>query len=142
MLTISRARAALHLAALAIEAWAGLVAFDVTRFAGFAAVHRRVAACRVGPRPTATADEVVWAVEEACVWYVKRAFCLQRSAVAARMLRRHGLPGSLVIGYRPVPFESHAWVEIDGKVVNDRPQYQARFLVLERLPSKEPMCRS
>jgi hypothetical protein len=48
------------------------------------------------------------------------------------MLRRHGRSASLVIGYRPVPFESHAWVELDGLVVNDRPQYQKYFRVLER----------
>jgi hypothetical protein len=39
----------------------------------------------------------------------------------------------VVIGFRPVPVDSHAWVEVDGKVVNDRPQYQKHFRVLERL---------
>ena len=33
----------------------------------------------------------------------------------------------------PLPFESHAWVEVDGRVVNDRPQYQRAFTVLDRL---------
>ncbi len=75
----------------------------------------------------------IWAVDEACVWYVKRAPCLQRSAVATRLLRRHGVPAELVIGYRPIPFESHAWVEVGGQIVNDRPQYKKFFAVLERL---------
>jgi hypothetical protein len=59
--------------------------------------------------------------------------CLQRSMVATWLLRRHGIAAKMVIGCRPLPFESHAWVEVDGCVVNDRPQYQRAFRVLERL---------
>ena len=33
--------------------------------------------------------------------------------------RRNGIAAQLVIGCRPLPFESHAWVEVDGRVVND-----------------------
>jgi hypothetical protein len=73
------------------------------------------------------------AVEEACIWYFKRAYCLQRSSVTTWMLRRRGVAAQLVIGYRPVPVDSHAWVEVDGRVVNDRPQYQKFFRVLDRL---------
>lgn len=83
----------------------------------------------LGPDPAA----IIWAVDEACVWYAKRAACLQRSVVATRLLRRYGWPAELVIGYRPTPFESHAWVEVAGTVVNDRPQYQKFFAVLERI---------
>ena len=39
----------------------------------------------------------------------------------------------MVIGCRPLPFESHAWVEVDGRVVNDRQEYQRAFRVLDRL---------
>jgi hypothetical protein len=125
----------IRLAALTAEAWIGLAAFDLALRAGFARVHERVRGCRVRtqPGPTMPPEDIVWAVDEACVWYVKRAPCLQRSAVATCLLRRHGVPAALVIGYRPIPFESHAWVEIRGRVVNDRPQYQKFFTVLERL---------
>ncbi len=125
-----------RLALLTGQAWFGLVAFDLALFAGFAPVHGWVAACRVRERrgmQTPSTDEIVWAVEEACVWHVKRAACLQRSAVAVWLLRRHGHRAELVIGYRPLPFESHAWVEVSGIVVNDRQQYQKVFAVLERL---------
>jgi hypothetical protein len=121
-------------AGLVVQAWLALAAFDVALLAGFARAHDRVRRCqvrRVSHRPTV--DDVVWAVDEACVWYVKRAACLQRSAVATWLLRRNGVPAELVIGYRPVPFESHAWVEVDGRVVNDRSQYQKAFSVLDRL---------
>jgi hypothetical protein len=133
MLTIDRLRRGARLAALTAEAWTGLVLFDAGRLVGFAGIHRYVAGCRVRTRRTGSPDAIVWAVDEACVWSVTRAFCLQRSTVAAWMLRRHGFDGSLVIGYRAVPFESHAWVELDGVVVNDRPQYQTHFHVLERV---------
>jgi hypothetical protein len=126
---------ALRLARLAARAWLGLAAFDLALLAGFARVHERVRACRVKPRrrERLLLEPIVWAVDEACVWYVKPAPCLQRSAVAACLLRRYGIHAELVIGYRALPFESHAWVEVDGRVVNDRPQYQKFFTVLERL---------
>lgn len=136
MLTIARALRVIRLVRVTGLAWLGLIAFDVALLAGFARVHERVRGTRLNAAPAAnpaSVDDIVWAVDEACVWYVKRAACLQRSAVATWLLRRCGLRAELVIGYRPIPFESHAWVEVDGHVVNDRPQYQKLFTVLERL---------
>ena len=125
---------AILLATLTAQAWAALVAFDLRRPAGFARLcaslgsrSRSLGHSLVDPR------DIVWAVDEACVWYVIRAACLQRSFVATRLLRRHGFRAELVIGCRPLPFESHAWVEIDGRVVNDLPQYPRAFTVLNRL---------
>jgi hypothetical protein len=120
---------------LVAEALGWLMLFDLLSKTGFSRVHaftRRRQVARHAPGADVTA-RVCWAVEEACVWYVKRAYCLQRSSVATWMLRRRGVPAQLVIGYRPVPVDSHAWVEVDGKVVNDRPQYQKFFRVLDRL---------
>lgn len=136
MLIWHDARRACRLALLTGHAWLGLMAFDVARLAGFARVHDWVRRSRPSAqrrRSWATVDDLVWAVDEACVWYVKRAACLQRSVAATWLLRRHGFQAELVIGCRPLPFESHAWVEVDGRVVNDRPQYQRFFTVLDRL---------
>ena len=123
-----------RLVALTMQAWIALMAFDLARPAGFARLcawlHRRRPAPRRGE---ASAEDIVWSVDEACVWYVKRAACLQRSVVATWMLRRHGIAAEMVIGCRPLPFESHAWVEVDGLVVNDLQQYQRAFTVLNRL---------
>jgi hypothetical protein len=128
------ARRASSLAALTVQAWLGLIAFDLARPAGFARLCSWLRRRRVSPRPRrATVADIVWSVDEACVWYVKRAACLQRSVVAAWLLRRHGFAADMVIGCRPLPFESHAWVEVDGHVVNDLPQYQRAFTVLNRL---------
>lgn len=122
-------------AALTARAWLGLVAFDAALVFGFRRVHDVVRRCRVnnGRRGVCDTSDIVWAVDEACVWYVKPAACLQRSAVTTWLLRRHGIAATLVIGYRSLPFESHAWVEVDERIVNDRPQYRTFFSVLERL---------
>lgn len=120
---------------LVAEALAGLVLFDLLSRGGFARVHGFTRRRRVAGRTPAAGvtARVCQAVEEACIWYVKRAYCLQRSTVTTWMLRRRGVPAELVIGYRPVPVDSHAWVEVHGEVVNDRPQYQKFFRVLDRL---------
>ena len=133
-MTLDALRRTGRLLAWTMEAWTALAVFDLARPAGFARLcawlHRRRPARRP---PELSADDIVWCVDEACVWYVKRAACLQRSVVVTWMLRRHGIAAEMVIGCRPLPFESHAWVEVDGRVVNDLPQYQRAFTVLNRL---------
>ena len=135
MLTTTDLLRAAKLAWLTTFAWCGLVTFELALLGGFANVHRNVCLCRVNRRRRnpLSVEEIMWAVDEACVWYMKRAACLQRSVVATWLLRRNGIEAELVIGYRPVPFESHAWVEVAGRVVNDRQQFQRFFTVLERL---------
>lgn len=66
-------------------------------------------------------------------FYWKPVRCLQRSVVLARLMRARGIPAAVVIGYRPAPFSSHAWVEVSGRIVNDSPAYQRQLRVLERL---------
>lgn len=62
--------------------------------------------------------------------YWKPVLCLQRSVCATRLLRARGVAARLIIGYREVPFFSHAWVEVDSRVVNDSPAYRSRLRVL------------
>ena len=125
---------AIRLGILTIDAWLGLLAFDIARLAGFGRLCTWLRGRRHAPRRTsASIEEVIWSVDEACVWYLHRAACLQRSAVATWLLRRQGIAAEMVIGCRPLPFESHAWVEVDGRLVNDRPQYQRAFTILDRL---------
>lgn len=124
----------LRRAGLVVEAWLALLVFDLLRLAGFGALHASVRRRRPATRRSRLAQaDVLWCVDEACVWYWKRAACLQRSVVATWLLRGRGIDAQLVIGFRPLPFESHAWVEIGGEIVNDRPQYQRAFRVLDRL---------
>ena len=121
--------------ALVVHATCALVFFDLLAIRGFERTHRFTRARRVARRnpQSEVVPRVCRAVEEACAWYFKRTLCLQRSSVTAWLLRRQGVPAEVVIGFRPVPIDSHAWVEVQGQVVNDKPQYQKHFKVLERL---------
>jgi hypothetical protein len=38
----------------------------------------------------------------------------------------------MVIGARQIPFKAHAWVEVDGRVVNDKTYAAEIYAVLER----------
>ncbi len=70
------------------------------------------------------------AVLLATCFYWKPVLCLQRSVCTARLLRRYGVAARVAIGFRPAPFFSHAWVEVDGKVVYGSAAYQQRLQML------------
>lgn len=70
------------------------------------------------------------AVLLATCFYWKPVLCLQRAVCTVRLLRKHGIHARLVIGYRPSPFFSHAWVEVDGRVVYGSVAYQKRLMPL------------
>ena len=118
---------------LVIRALWQLAFYDlINALFGFEGVHKRVARRRVAARPTGPVTEalVCDAVVLAACLYFKPSLCLQRSVVTTLLLRQQGMAGRLVIGYRPAPFFSHAWVEVDGRVVNDSPAYKERLQVL------------
>jgi Transglutaminase-like superfamily len=73
------------------------------------------------------------AIGWAAAFYWKPVLCLQNSIVTARLLRRRGIAAEVVIGCRPEPFFSHAWVEVDDRVVNDSPVYRQQLPALARL---------
>ena len=72
-------------------------------------------------------------VADVSAFYCRPVRCLQRSVVTARVLRAHGIAAELVIGYHLAPPMSHAWVEVDGRVVNDSAGYQSKLRILERI---------
>lgn len=61
-----------------------------------------------------------------------RANCLEQSLVLWGLLRRQGIDGQIVIGARKIDgqFEAHAWVELQGTVLNDTADVGERFAVL------------
>jgi hypothetical protein len=77
-------------------------------------------------------DRVCMAVNYGCVWYPKRALCLQRSFVTTYLLRRHGVAAQMVLGAQKLPFKAHAWVEVDGRAINERSNVQATYAVWDR----------
>ncbi len=121
-------------ARLVLRALAELIRYDVLH--GLLRV-KRMQARQVRRRPVADPSAFEGAVREAvilaCCLYWKPVLCLQRSICAMRLLRSRGVDARVVIGYRPVPFFSHAWVEVDGRVVNDSAAYQKRLTVLHTI---------
>jgi Transglutaminase-like superfamily len=82
--------------------------------------------------PPDTIERICSAVDTACIWYWKQALCLQRSAATACLLKHYGVRAQMVIGARQIPFKAHAWVEVDGRVVNDKPYTPEMYAVLDR----------
>jgi hypothetical protein len=99
------------------------------------AIHDLVRQCKVGCPATEyplTPEKLCHAMDLACVFYPKQVQCLQRSAAVTLLLRNHGLEAEMVIGAQVLPFKSHAWVEINNAVVNDKPYMSEIYQVLER----------
>lgn len=119
---------------LVLQTWLLLLYLDIMlRFGGFKRLHQLVQQREPDDRRSPyTTDVVCQAVDLACLFYLKRVFCLQRSAAATLLLRRYGHPAEMVIGAELVPFRSHAWVEVDGEIVNDKPYMLDIYRVLER----------
>jgi hypothetical protein len=103
-----------------VFAWLGLALFDlvlsVTSLKVLCACVGRWPIRRSRASDSQAAMRICGAVERACVWYPKKAVCLQRSAVTTCLLRTQGLPARLTLGVRPMPFMAHAWVEVEGAV--------------------------
>lgn len=75
-------------------------------------------------------QDICNAVLLASCFHWKPVLCLQRSVCTARLLRKHGIYARVVIGYRPSPFFSHAWVEVEDRVVYGSPAYKRQLLPL------------
>lgn len=60
---------------------------------------------------------------------IMRGNCLSKSIVLWHLLRREGLDATLCVGGRKegASFEAHAWIELDGKAVNDSQDVRERF---------------
>lgn len=118
-----------------VGALATLVWLDICGLAGFRSTQAAVKRVRVARTPTSydALAVVRVAVRDACVFYIKPVHCLQRSAAVTRMLRRRGVDAQLVIGCRPAPVASHAWVEVNGTVVWDHMVGLSHFVVIDRI---------
>ena len=58
-------------------------------------------------------------VATAAAFYPGRAQCLEQSLALFLLLRRRGIAADLKIGVKPFPFTAHAWVEHEGRAVNE-----------------------
>ncbi|SRR5579883_857828 len=121
---------------LIVEAYARLLWYDV-----FMSRHDLAALChkikriplrsRVKSRFCTT--DIDSALSTACAFYPRQVLCLQHSAVLVQMLRARGSAAKLVIGTQTLPFKAHAWVEMNGEILNDRLASRETFQILEVL---------
>jgi Transglutaminase-like superfamily len=118
-----------------IETWRQLLRFEfLVLRSDFANIYHKV---RTHPiryiASSATDIELIGsAFETACIWYPHTILCLQRSAALTCLLRSHGISAQMVIGAQQMPFKGHAWVEVNAKVVNDKPYMAEIYGVLDR----------
>ena len=96
---------------------------------GIGCILRQLRQQRVSQKPCTEALQraICEAVLLATCFYWKPVLCLQRSVCTVRLLRKCGIDARLAIGYRPSPFFSHAWVEVNGRVVYGSAAYQKRL---------------
>jgi hypothetical protein len=124
--------AALPLAALGLRllGFRGLVRFldRLGQPAGEAGAARRPGRAAADPRM------LTRAVERAAGRALGHYSCLPRSLVLWTLLRRGGLPAQIWVGVRRDrdQLEAHAWVELDGAVLNDAPDIRERFSAFEQ----------
>jgi hypothetical protein len=120
---------------LVLKAYLKLIHFDLYLARGnFAALYEKVRRYPVGKQAPGSdpVECICSAVDMACIWYWKEALCLQRSAATACLLKKYGVSAQMVIGAQHMPFKAHAWVEVDGRVVNDKPYTPEMYAVLDR----------
>jgi hypothetical protein len=112
-----------------------LIVYDVLcTFSNFARIRGMVKKWPVARKPYdgSAVNRVSTAVNYACIWYPKQALCLQRAFVMAHLLRREGIAAEMVLGAQKLPFKAHAWVEVDGRAVNETLSVQMTYAVWDR----------
>ena len=120
---------------LVLRAYLKLIYFDIYLARGnFSGLHAKVRKFPLGGTPAAAAsvEKICAAVDMAAIWYWKEVLCLQRSAATDCLLKQFGVPAQMLIGAQQMPFRAHAWVEVDGSVVNDKPYMREMYAVLDQ----------
>lgn len=120
-----------------LAAFVGLLSFDLLlKLRGFQSLINKVEHWPT-TKPHTTDSEVCKRVraivDRAQLYYPKKAMCLQHSAVVTCLLRRRGVPAELVLAAQEFPPRGHAWVEVDGVVINDLQAVKNSHRVLKRI---------
>jgi hypothetical protein len=106
---------------------------------GFRRTARALRACSRRayrlPNPSAeliqtTARHVV----TAAALHPGRALCLEQSLTLYYCLRRIGIEAEFRMGAKLNPFSGHAWVEYDGRPVEEDPERFGGFVAFPNLP--------
>jgi hypothetical protein len=132
---IEYSRSTFSLIWLVLRAYLELLRVDIwLARRGFPLLYDKVRTSPVRRNPSGArlAEDICHAVDLACVFYFKAVRCLQRSAAATTLLRASSIPAEMVIGVEPFPFRAHAWVEVGGRIVNDKPYTSEMYTVMDR----------
>jgi hypothetical protein len=99
----------------------------------FLLLHERVRQypCAASSSDVRLASRLCATMDAVCVCYPKQVQCLQRSAATVCLLRRYGVPARMVTGIQEFPLRAHAWVEVDGRVINDKPYTREIYAELD-----------
>ena len=120
-------------AALVLRALFEIARYElIVSLRGSGSILRELRRQSVARKPSsAELEQIVCnAVLLASCFHWKPVLCLQRAVCTVRLLRKRGIEARLVIGYRPSPFFSHAWVEVNDRVVYGSPAYKKRLQLL------------
>lgn len=108
--------------ALAIKAVRLLIAWDWrVKLHSFDRLYRSLQSYPIAEEraPEIAIDAIEDAFQSASIWYWKRVLCLQRSCCLLWMLRDAGFHARLQIGTQQWPPQTHAWVNVEGRIVGD-----------------------
>jgi hypothetical protein len=120
---------------LFLQALLALFTYDVlSTFCPFKTIYKSVKTWKIAPKQNGPriADRVCAAVRYACVWYPKRALCLQRSFAMTKLLRKNGVAAQMVLGAQTLPFKAHAWVEVEGRPLDERSNVHETYAIWDR----------
>lgn len=110
------------------------------KFSGFKKTYNRVVASPVNIQTIELnkaqideAQQITRMIDIAAAHGLYRANCLTRSLLLLRMLKKRNIPCQLMIGTNEGGnsdknnFGAHAWIESEGKVLNDQSDISTRF---------------
>jgi hypothetical protein len=121
-------------AVLKVRALWELVRYDVASAAsGFRGAYRLLRPPVRKRERDGLESEIARAVDWASSLYWRRVRCLQRSVAATRLMRAYGIPAELVIGCQLAPFAGHAWVEVNGRILNGSVGLARQLKILDRV---------
>lgn len=76
------------------------------------------------------------ALDKVCLFYPKKTYCLPWAGTLALLAFKRGWKCQFFIGIQTLPFYAHAWIEYQGKIVNDSLEIQERLAPILTVPAQ------
>lgn len=111
----------------------GVIGFRSSVTATWWLVERLPSPCDAGREGLALAEARARGIAAIANRLLSRPRCLPRALLLSALLRRRRMSATLCLGARADgAFDAHAWVEIDGRPVNEAADLQATYSCLWR----------